>query len=172
MPTQSLSSHDDRLAVQAAYNKSLTKLVISRNKSAMRIVRLSGHQNIMKTKILSITAALAALTSLASPVRAGDRGDKVAAAIGGFIGGVIVGSHFDRGDRCSPPVVVRGHSHGHWETVSRRVWIPARWVVTVDSCGRRMRSQVGGCYETRTERVWIDHGYNDRVVVSNGYGRY
>ena len=45
---------------------------------------------IMKTKILTVTATLATLAALASPVRAGDRGDKIAAAIGGFIGGVIV----------------------------------------------------------------------------------
>jgi hypothetical protein len=45
----------------------------------------------MKNHILTVAASLAALAALTSPVRAGDRGDKVAAAIGGFIGGVIVG---------------------------------------------------------------------------------
>lgn len=129
---------------------------------------------IMKTKILTVTATLATLAALASPVRAGDRGDKIAAAIGGFIGGVIVGSNMDRHDHRPPPVIVHGHSNGHWETVSRRVWVPARWVVTVDSCGRRIRRQIGSCYETRMERVWIDHGYgcSDRIVASRGYSRY
>lgn len=154
------------------------------NKPPARCVPRSEHIKIMKTKILTVTATLATLAALASPAHASNRSDKVAAAIGGFIGGVIVGSHLDRHDHgpapvvvCPPEpkvVVVSGHSHGHWETVSTRVWVPARWVVTVDSYGRRVRSRVGGCYETRMERVWVEHGHGrgDRVVVARGPGRY
>ena len=128
----------------------------------------------MKNHILTVAASLAALAALTSPVRAGDRGDKVAAAIGGFIGGVIVGSHLDRDHRrpgpevCPPPVVVVRDDDcppaGYWDHVRTRVWVPARWVMSYDSCGRRVRTQVGGYYEYRTERVWVDAG--------RGHGRY
>lgn len=138
----------------------------------------------MKNKLLTVTATIATIAALALPAQASNRSDKVAAAVGGFIGGIILGSHLDRHDHgpapvvvCPPEpevVVVGGHSHGYWETVSRRVWVPARWVVTVDSCGRRVRRQVGGCYETRTERIWVGHGHGrgDDRVIARGPGRY
>jgi len=146
----------------------------------------------MKNKIIALTATLATLAALASPVRAGDRGDKVAVAIGGFIGGVIVGSNLDRHDRrpahvvvCPPPppvchervvVVGGGRWDGYWDDVTTRIYVPARWVVGVDSCGRRFRTQVGGGYEYRTQRVWVDshrgHDRGGRVVVASGPGRW
>lgn len=123
----------------------------------------------MKKHLLTLTASLATLGSLASPAKAGDRGDKVAAAVGGFIGGVLVGSAFerDRGPRvvhappppvCPPPVVVcppPPPPSGYWRDVSDRVWVPARWVVTYD-CGRPVRNYVPGYYDVRTRRVWVD----------------
>lgn len=139
----------------------------------------------MKNHILTLTASLAALAALASPVRAGDRGDKVAAAIGGFIGGVIVGSHLDRDHHrpapvvcpppaCEPPVVVVRDAPcppaGYWDNVRTRVWVPARWVVSYDSCGRRIRTQVGGYYEVRTERVWVATGPGHGRGFDGGYG--
>lgn len=143
----------------------------------------------MKNRILTLTVSIAALAAMASPVRAGDRGDKVAAAIGGFIGGVLVGSHLDRDHHrrapayCPPPVVVVQPRHhapaGHWDNVTTRVWVPDRWVMTVDSCGRRVRSHVAGYYEYRTERVWVDYrgghdrGYSSgRAVVSSSPRRW
>ncbi|HRE81023.1 MAG TPA: hypothetical protein PLN52_08240 [Opitutaceae bacterium] len=141
----------------------------------------------MKNKLITLTATLATLAALAAPAKAGDRGDKVAAALGGFIGGVIVGANLDRHDHrstrvvvTSPPpcapevVVVHNRPHGHWETVTTRVWVPARWVVSYDSCGRRIRTQVGGCYEDRSQRVWVDshHGHGGRVIVASGPRRW
>lgn len=143
----------------------------------------------MKNKILTLTATLATLAALAAPARAGDRGDKVAAAIGGFIGGVIVGSHLDRHDHrpapviistpppCEPEViVVHDRPQGHWEMVGTRVWVPGRWVTGVDSCGRRVRTQTAGYYENRTQRVWVEsrhgHGRGDRVIVASGPRRW
>src|SRR5262245_13458438 len=109
----------------------------------------------MKTKILALTASLASIGAIASPAKAGDRGDKVAAAIGGFIGGVIVGSSIDHNRNypavayaplppvcpapvvyAPPPVVVA--PVGYWTDVPERVWVPERYVVSYDSWGRRV----------------------------------
>jgi hypothetical protein len=112
----------------------------------------------MNKPLLALTASLLSLGALTAPAHAGDRGDKVAAAIGGFIGGVIVGSHLDR-NACPPPGYVDHrppHSGGYWDTVTTRVWVPARWVMTYDSCGRRIRAHVPGYYELRHERVWVE----------------
>jgi hypothetical protein len=106
-------------------------------------------------------------------------GDKALAAVGGFIGGVIVGAHLDRGDRydrrapvvveaCPPPAVVyynTPHSprRGYWQDSTVRVWVPARTVVTVDRWGRRIHHYEPGHYAYRTDRVWVE---------SRGRGRW
>lgn len=120
-------------------------------------------------KTLSIASlSLASLFSLAAMPSQAKAGDNERAAIAGFIGGVIVGSAVHHN---SPPPLPRfehrddrrddrysddrhsSHRHGRWETVSVKVWVPARWIVR-DNCGRRERYLERAHYEYRTERVW------------------
>lgn len=110
------------------------------------------------------------------PVRADD--SDVVAAVGGFIGGLIVGSaldddhhHYDLHHgapvHVSTRIVIGGghghhhhhhHRHGHWEWTRVRVWVPGHWVVREDYCGRRIRYFEPGRHVYRRERVWIAGG--------------
>ena len=123
----------------------------------------------MKLPVLLTAATLSLGTFLPHEAKAGS--DKALAAIGGFIGGVIVGSHLERShhpapvivDHCPPPprvVVVDRHGpphrHGYWETSRVRVWVPGRTVWVVDECGRSVRRYEPGHYEYRSERVWVE----------------
>lgn len=124
----------------------------------------------MKTKLTALLlATVAALTLVPKPAQAGD---KELALIGGFIGGLIVGSALD--DRHAPyahdPVVIshdydrdygrdyyrNDRPRGHWEYRKVRVWVPACWEVRYDY-GRRVKVYVPGYYEIRHERVWVAH---------------
>lgn len=140
----------------------------------------------MKNKILITVVTALALTALTAPAHAGHREDKVAAAVGGLIGGIIIGSHLDRGhDRgrhevpvvsCPPPdrhhggttvIINHGPRHqpsGYWQEVTERVWVPRQRIVSVDSCGRRVVTYTGGCYEYRTSRVWVETGRGGRYA--------
>jgi hypothetical protein len=87
-----------------------------------------------------------------------------------------------RGDRAGPPRHDRGHHQpapscppppafrpcppppppvcapaGYWTVRPVRVWVPARWVIRHDACGRPFRWMQPGYYETRHERVWVQH---------------
>lgn len=120
--------------------------------------------------ILIATAALATAAALPQPARADH--DNALAAIGGFIGGVIVGSHIDHHDRYdAPPAVCPPPRYeaprGHWEDRQVRVWVPAHTEVSYDRCGVRIVHTRPGFYTYRTDRVWVvderhDHG---RAVV-------
>lgn len=130
------------------------------------------------TVIALIAAAALALTP--KPAVAG--GDKAIAAIGGFIGGVIVGSAMER-DHHAPYAREYSHSRviiddrrdrcddGYWRDVRVRMWVPACWSTSYD-CGRRVRVFIPGHYEFRTDRVWVDNGPRGRGYgYGYGYGR-
>jgi len=116
---------------------------------------------------LVIASLVAALTGVVgAPKTAHADGDEVAAAIGGFIGGLIIGSNIDRdhGHRGGHVDVDVGfevssgrhyHRHGYWEIRTVRVWVPGRWVVSYDRCGNRHRYFERGHHEHRRERVWV-----------------
>jgi hypothetical protein len=99
-------------------------------------------------------------------------GSKERAAIGGFVGGLIVGHALSK--HAPAPVyhetVIydRHHrsAHGHWETDRVKIWVPGHWTVRVDRCGTRVRHYVAGRYEWRTERVWVAYAPSHR-----GHGR-
>lgn len=138
----------------------------------------------MKTKILLTLTTVLSFAACTLPAHASDRGDKVAAAFGGFIGGVILGSHLDRDrgndqvrdDHCAPvdrhhggtTVIIDRGSHrapsGYWKNVTERVWVPRQRIVSVDACGRRTVSFTRGGYEYRTTRVWVETGRGGRYA--------
>jgi hypothetical protein len=112
-------------------------------------------------KIAAITLLTVGAVALA-PVSA-HAGSKERAAIGGFIGGLILGHAISESHRssCPPapaPVVVydsrRDDCDGYWTENRVKVWVPGHWVVR-DDCGRRTRIYVAGRHEWRTERVWV-----------------
>lgn len=134
----------------------------------------------MKTKITALALITAtALTLAPKPAAAGDKG---LAIVGGFIGGLIVGSAINDSrhttvvvdDRCDD----RG-PNGYWKEVSVRVWVPGYWVVERGHRGHHghhghgSRHYVEGRYEFRRDRVWVAYDRHDRRHrdISYGYGR-
>lgn len=87
-------------------------------------------------------------------------GDEGWAALGGFLGGVLIGQSAS----CVPRTVIhrdvivesRPSVCGHYEWVEERYWIPGRYVVERDRCGRRTRVWEPGRYAYRKVRVWTD----------------
>lgn len=152
----------------------------------------------MKTKITAL--ALVAVTALSLTPKPALADDKTLALLGGFLGGVILGSELshdrvyvpsgpavvvnDRGyGRCAPTVIVDDRDDdsirryddcapaGYWRNVTVRVWVDARWLFDgYDYCGRPVRRYVGGHYEFRTDRVWVSLDRHDRRDREVGYG--
>jgi hypothetical protein len=128
-----------------------------------------------KLILASLIAGLSGVAGTAQTAKASHNNNEAIAAIGGFIGGVIVGSAIHNDHRepervYSPPprvIVEPRYSRGHWDTVTVRTWVEGRWFVSFDDCGRRIRSWTPGHYEFRHERVWVD-GRHDRRY---DYGR-
>ncbi len=124
----------------------------------------------MKTKLTALALALVTLFALATPKTA--KANDAGAAIGGFIGGVIVGSVLADQHRGPDAVVVQaGYGYdrgpvryeaprGYWRDVHTRVWVPGFWTMERDHWGRPYRRYVEGHYEMRRERVWVS--YNNR----------
>lgn len=128
-----------------------------------------------KLTTLSLLAA-GAIALSPSPAQAGHRGgDEAVAALGGFVGGLIVGTLIQDAPRYDRTVVVAHRDTyrsddcgGYWKPVTVRTWVPGYWTTRYD-CGRRLRVYVPGYWEHRTERVWVatgDPGWTDR------YGRH
>lgn len=132
-------------------------------------------------KKLIIASVIVALSGMGlAPQNAQAGNNEAWAAIGGFIGGVIVGSALDEDQNSS--VVINasyGHNHrrGYWEVVAVRTWVPGYWVVKYDDCGRRYRHFNRGYYTTTKQRVWVDgrgnrhYGYNHDQDRGNHRGR-
>lgn len=119
----------------------------------------------MKTKLAALALALVTLFALATPKTA--QANDAGAAIGGFIGGVIVGSVIADQHRGPDAVVVEAGyrdygPRGYWRDVHTRVWVPGFWTMGRDHWGRPYRHYVEGHYELRRDRVWVSH---------NDYGR-
>lgn len=140
----------------------------------------------MKTIALLSMIGATALTLTPAPARADSEG---AAALGGFLGGLIVGQIFnDRDHRHGPAVSVEvnhrhhdhydrhhghgrhDHRHGYWDTVRVKVWVPGYWSTRYER-GCQVRYHVPGRYEWRLERVWVSghsHGYSSRSYNHRG----
>ncbi len=120
-------------------------------------------------KLATITLlAASALILVPKPAVAGNSG---LAAIGGFIGGLIIGSNANSQPYCAPtyypaPPVVIYDDGGYWQTSNIRIWIGPRWVVTYDRYNRPSRRYIAGHYENRSHRTRVayngHHRYNDR----------
>lgn len=123
----------------------------------------------MKKTIALSLIALTALALAPNPALASRDGDKAAAAIGGFIGGIIVGSAINDHDRYpdhggTRVIVDRGYDRfdrGYWKEVRIRSWVPGYWTTDYRH-GRRVRIYVEGHYEFRTDRVWVSYDRHDR----------
>ncbi len=132
----------------------------------------------MKTIAFVSLLSAATLAFTPAPAKAGSDGF---AALGGFIGGLVVG-HAISDHRPGPPstgVIVAhrygdrydsrydgGHHerHGYWDSVRVKVWVPGYWT-TCHERGRRISYHTPGRYERRTERVWVStppRGYSPR----------
>lgn len=123
-----------------------------------------------KLLIATVITALSGVVGIPQTARAGNDG---LAALGGFIGGLIVGStvgHPQNDYDYRPPAYHDGpdividngpRARGHWEWVTVKVWVPASWVVRYDNCGRSFRDFRPGYFEFRRERTWVD-GRRDR----------
>lgn len=123
--------------------------------------------------LLSLLAATAAALA-PKPALAGDR---EIAAIGGFIGGLVLGSalHDDRYDRTTVVVSDRYHhrpQHGYWKHVTVKTWVPGYWTTSCDRYGRRVRVYVEGCWQYRTDRIWVSHDRHGRYGHHDGHDRY
>lgn len=125
-------------------------------------------------KNIAAVSLIAALGGLALTPQTARADDKTLAAIGGFIGGVIIGSTINHShpapEYCEPSyaggarVIIRhGPPHrGYWKEITVRTWAPGCWVVHYDDCGRRIRHYERGHYAYRTKRVWVsDHDSRD-----------
>ena len=135
----------------------------------------------MKNQLTALTlAAVTALSLTPKPAQASDRG---LAVLGGFIGGMIVGSVInenrhdsypqrrttvivaDRDDRCE-----ERRDSGYWEDITVQAWVPGCWVFERGYHGRSYRRYVGGHYEYRTDRVWVSSERHGGQHRETGYG--
>ena len=132
-------------------------------------------RNTMKTTVL-IASLLAGLAAVPASAHAGRNNEKVWIGVGSFLGGVLIGSQIERHTSpppvvyCPPPVyepapvvIVERPRHyappepcGYWKTIQTRVYVPERWIITTDRCGRRTRILQPGYYTYETQRVWVD----------------
>lgn len=123
----------------------------------------------MKNQLIALS--LITVTALSLAPKPAVAGDKEWAAIGGFIGGVIIGNAISDSHRSSYPpprsttVIVNDRCDdgrdGYWKTVSVRVWVPGYWVEERRHFGRSCRSYVAGHYEYRHDRVWVSSDRDD-----------
>lgn len=126
----------------------------------------------MKTQLTALALATATAFSLApKPAYAGD---KEWAAVGGLIGGLIIGSAIADSRDARTTVVVRDGpdrcDDGYWKEVRVKVWVDGCWESRYD-CGRRIRVYVPGYYTYRTDRVWVAydrHGRHDHRDYRHG----
>lgn len=126
-------------------------------------------------KIIFASLAAAAIALMSSPTAAEARHDhdEVVAAIGGFVGGVIVGSAIDGNNPSAHVEVSYGHDHGrhrhgHWEMRRVRVWVPGHWTYVDRDCHRPRKVWVPGRYEYRRDRVWVAHRHSRHCDRSCG----
>lgn len=136
----------------------------------------------MNTKTI-VLASILLLGLIARPTTA-RAGDEALAALGGFIGGVIVGTvindhdddrtviihgrsdRYDRHDRYDRYDSYdrngrydRGHRpNGQWEYRTIRKWVPGYWVIEHDRYGDRRRVWIEGRHVRTQVRVWVSFG--------------
>jgi hypothetical protein len=111
------------------------------------------------------TLGIAGAMATAAPV-AGQAGDEGWAALGGFLGGTILGEvfhghHGHHGHQGGHTVVVEEHHYvqpaGHYEYEKREVWHEGYYSYEYDRCGRRIRVWNPGYYTYTTVKVWVEH---------------
>lgn len=114
-------------------------------------------------KILSALTLIAVSAALMTPDTA-KAGNKEEAIIGGIIGGIIIGSvladdHIDT--HVSVGYSTGRHSHGYWEWVTVKTWVPGYYERSCDRWGHPRKIWVSGRYTFTKKKVWVDghHGH-------------
>jgi hypothetical protein len=133
----------------------------------------------MKTLILS---GLTAFVLVINAPKA-QAGDEAIAAIGGLIGGILIGSAIDDHHYASdghyrrnhgPSVVIQTNHgrRGHWKYVRVRTWAPGHWVRDYDDCGNGRKYWVQGHYTHRKNKVWVGDRYSRHNNRHNSYSNH
>ncbi|MBI2518334.1 MAG: hypothetical protein HYV95_15750 [Opitutae bacterium] len=135
----------------------------------------------MNTKLTALV--LTAATALSLTPKSAFASDKEWAAVGGFLGGLIVGtaindSHHDSYPRRTTTVIVNGRGdrcddrpEGYWKNVTVRVWVSGCWIEERGRHGNCYRRYVEGHYEFRTDRVWVSFNRHNHLDYDQ-YGDY
>lgn len=109
----------------------------------------------MKWKNLLLAVLMMACLGLPRAVHAGDEGW---AALGGFLGGVLLsqGHHHEHRTVIREKIYHRERvSQGHYEYQTRRIWHPGRFVHVRRDCGRVRRVWEPGYYQHEKVKVWV-----------------
>lgn len=134
----------------------------------------------------TIKITLIAVIALGLNTGRATAGDEAAAAIGGFVLGMITGAVLeDHNDNVHVSVSSRHgcdrscrkgcHSchprdRGHWEIRKVKVWVPGYWDVSYTRCGDRIRVWKKGHYTYQKERVWVSYRDRGHRKHDRGYG--
>jgi hypothetical protein len=133
----------------------------------------------MKTKFVlaSLFAAISGFASFATPakagtdvhlnIRLGPPKPVIVVPARGHDGRGYGYTNRDYRDTCPPPA-----PRGYWKEVTVKVWVPARWVVSRDHCGREVRVYERAYPTYKTERVWVSHDDRGHHHGRGSYGRH
>lgn len=103
-------------------------------------------------KTISLVSLLAIFATISVPKA--NAGDDAGAFIGGLIGGAIIGSVL-ADDDVHTSVSVGFSSHGYYDWVSVRTWVPGYHTHRRDHCGNLYRVWVSGHYTHVKQKVWV-----------------
>ncbi|MDQ8185647.1 hypothetical protein [Pelagicoccus sp. SDUM812002] len=112
-------------------------------------------------KAISTLTLLAVIAAFTFPNTA-QAGDKEEALIGGLIGGLIIGAAIaDDDTHVSVGYRSGGHygqrdSHGYWDWVSVKTWVPGYYERSCDRHGHVRKVWISGHYTFHKRKVWVD----------------
>ncbi len=116
-------------------------------------------------KSIALLTLIAVSAAIVTPEAKADK--ETRALIGGLVGGLIIGTALADDDSRSHVSVgySRSHrSHGHWEWISVKKWVPGHRTIRYDRCGTRYKTWTPGYYTYVRKKVWVERDYR------GGYG--